>query len=572
MAADSASSVDLKSRAQRPRTKSSTSVAGSAEPELPTDTFDLESSPLLTDRSIPVDSGHLRLTAYALFVGLVVAISSVQFGYHNGELNTPREAITHCDDPAANGVGPYTPDLPTLPRCIPMSDGSFSFATSIFTLGGLVGSVLAPFVADRYGRKTATVANNLTYILGSLAMSLASNLPWLLTGRFLVGVGSGLSIVVNPMYLTEIAPVHWRGTFGLMNQLGIVLGLLFTQTLGYLLNSVPGWRIVLGMGILLSVLQLFLIIFCVESPRYLASRPDGDIKARESLVRLRGTEDVDRELASWQHMSHDLHPEAEPVPVSPLSVTFSDEDAQLLGVNNTASATPPEVTPGTAVSPSTTATPERQRSLGTLAMLRSPHYRKPLLIALLLQAIQQWSGINTVFFYSTVILSTISPGNEGLITVMINVFNLLSTIVAALLVDRLGRRPLLLVSMSGMLISLVVLALSTHFSASIVSLVSVFAIVGTFAVGLGPLSFLLAVELVDTQAAGTVASCGLAANWISNFAVSSLFLLLQKLIGGWTFLIFAGLLGVATTVVYFTVPETKDKDTEEIWRDMGLIK
>ncbi|KAJ1991711.1 hypothetical protein H4R33_001267 [Dimargaris cristalligena] len=499
----------------------------------------------LTDHSetgeVLSDSSRLALTGYALFVGLVIALSSVQFGYHNGELNTPKEALTHCDltDPArvGGGAGNY---LPTLPPCLPMSDMTFSFVTSIFTLGGLVGSLLAPTLADRWGRKTATVGNNILYILGSLAMGLAVNVPWLLAGRFLVGVGCGVSIVVNPMYLTEIAPRPWRGSFG--------------------------WRLVLSMGILLSVLQLFLIIFCVESPQYLAAQAGNDIKARASLCRLRGTMDVDRELATWQNVAQSAS-SADPTETV-TSFASVNEEARLLPGSLGDDRSPIATTfPTTA----TVAAPASS-TLGLGTLFRSKLYRKPLLLALLMQSVQQWSGINTVFFYSTVILSAIFPGREGILTVLINVFNLIATIVSVSLVDRLGRRPLLLGSMVGMAGALLVLALSIQFPTPAVSLVGLFMVVGTFAVGLGPLSFLLSVELVDIRATATVSALGLAANWISNFTVSSLFLLLNKSMGGWVFILFSAILLGAGLVVYKFVPETRDKTTQEIWRDMGLIK
>ncbi|KAJ1971919.1 hypothetical protein H4R34_005582, partial [Dimargaris verticillata] len=199
--------------------------------------------------SPPPDSSQLPLTTYAVFVGLVIALAAVEFGYHNGELNTPQEALTNCTESQTGTMLAYVPTAhtvplearlgesagmslnssntvlpsytPALPPCLPMSNTEFSFATSIFTLGGLVGSLLAPVLADRLGRRRATMYNTIAYLAGSTAMGLAPSLFWLLLGRFLVGVGAGVSIVVNPMYLTEIAPQQWRGSFGLMNQMGI---------------------------------------------------------------------------------------------------------------------------------------------------------------------------------------------------------------------------------------------------------------------------------------------------------------------------------------------------------------
>ncbi|KAJ1967518.1 hypothetical protein H4R35_006687 [Dimargaris xerosporica] len=553
--------------------------------------------------SLPPDSSRLPLTTYAVFVGLVIALAAVEFGYHNGELNTPQEALTNCTESQVGTTLAYSPTThtapleawmtapaitllnstsaalpsytPALPPCLPMSNTAFSFATSIFTLGGLVGSFLAPVLADRLGRRRATMYNTIAYLTGSTAMGLATNLFWLLLGRFLVGVGAGVSIVVCPMYLTEIAPLQWRGSFGLMNQMGIVLGMLFTQTLGYFLNNVPGWRIVLGMGVVLGCLQLFLMTLCVESPKYLAAIPGGDIRARASLVRLRGTTDVDQELASWKQADADWQrvdttaSSAE----TESTVVSSTMDASLPPADCQESTTAHLLAADTASSPSSGASSVPSSGpLGFWAVIRSPRYRKPLGLALLLQGVQQWSGINTVFFYSTIILGDIFPGSAGLITVWLNVCNAAATVLSVYMVDRVGRRVILLSSMLGMAASLACLSLSLAAGWPLLSLVSVFAIIGTFAFGLGPLAFLLAVELVDTRAVAVVSSCGLAANWLSNFTVSTIFLGLHQLLGSAVFLVFTAILVGASGILFRQLPETKDKPIQEVWRAMGITE
>ncbi|KAJ1960729.1 hypothetical protein IWQ62_004114 [Dispira parvispora] len=523
------------------------------------------------------------VTWYALFVALVIALGSLQFGYHNGELNTPREAMSNCDWSIPSVSDESRNNEATFPPCLSMSDDTFSLATSIFTVGGLVGSLLAPTAADRWGRKCTTLFNNAFYLFGTLAMALATNVTWLVVGRFIVGVGSGISIVVCPMYLTEIAPLAWRGTFGLFNQMGIVLGILITQALGYVLNNVPGWRFALGGSLVFSVMQIIMVLFCVESPKYLAGQTGQAIQARAALSKLRGSADVDQEMVSWRTGLTSLEGTVATTLPSPgatgsdtVSVESGVEDAQLLThvsidrKPRTQSIRRQSDRPEEGLT-SSKLDAQATQSLNFWTLVRSRHYRPALLLALCLLSVQQWSGINTVFFYSTTILAELFPGKAGLITVLINVCNLLATILSVSLVDRWGRRPLLLTSMTGMACALFVFAFAVSFAVPILSLVGIFSIVATFAVGLGPLSFLLAVELVDTKAAAVVSSLGLAANWLSNFAVSSGFLILNRVMGGWVYLLFVSILVATIAGMYFKLPETKDKSTQEIWRDMGLV-
>ncbi|KAJ1650060.1 hypothetical protein IWQ61_009032 [Dispira simplex] len=542
------------------------------------------SSPALTASvETPDKVKGTSITGYAVFVALAIALGSLQFGYHNGELNTPKEAMSNCVWPIPPGSDESGNNEVTFPPCLSMSDNAFSLATSIFTVGGLVGSLLAPTAADRWGRKCTTLINNAFYLFGTLAMALATNVTWLIVGRFVVGIGSGVSIVVCPMYLTEIAPLAWRGTFGLFNQMGTVLGILITQVVGYVLNNVPGWRFALGGSLVFSIIQVIMVLFCVESPKYLAEQSGQAIQARAALSKLRGTADVDQEMSTWKSGLTSLDDTTETTLPSPgatgsdtVSVESSVEDAQLLtrvsiDRKSLAQSAVTQSDPPEEGLTSPKLDTQATQSLNFWTLVRSRHYRPALLLVLCLLSIQQWSGINTVFFYSTTILAELFPRKAGFITVMINVCNLLVTILSVLLVDRWGRRPLLLTSMIGMACALSVFAFAISFSVPILSLVGIFAIVATFAVGLGPLPFLLAVELVDTKATALMSSLGLASNWSSNFSVSSGFLFLNRLMGGWVYLLFASMLVATTVGIYFKLPETKDKSTQQIWREMGLV-
>ncbi|KAJ1968236.1 hypothetical protein H4R34_006298, partial [Dimargaris verticillata] len=323
---------------------------------------------------------------------------------------------------------------------------------------------------------------------------------------------------------------------------------------------------------------LFLMSFCVESPKYLAAVPGGDIKARASLCRLRGTADVDQELASWKQAEADWQRVDTTASTAETESTAvpSSMDASLppadLEESTTAHLLATDL-PSLSLSPSSgTLSASNSGPLGFWSVIRSPRYRKPLGLALLLQGVQQWSGINTVFFYSTIILGDIFPGSAGLITVWLNVCNAAATVFSVYMVDRVGRRVILLSSMLGMAASLACLSFSLAAGWPLLSLVSVFAIIGTFAFGLGPLAFLLAVELVDTRAVAVVSSCGVAANWLSNFTVSTIFLGLHQLLGSAVFLVFTVILVVASGILFKKLPETKDKSIQEVWRAMGITE
>ncbi|KAJ2579330.1 hypothetical protein GGH95_003160, partial [Coemansia sp. RSA 1836] len=269
----------------------------------------IEESPLLltdsvSDTSTPrnpdpaprsLDAG---ITLACLASGALMCLSPLQYGYHIAELNTPKGIITACDKDAVH--------WPSLPLCLPMNDAVFSLATSIFAVGGLLGSLSAGWMAERWGRRGALVYNSASYILGPLLMAFAVSPAMLVIGRFVSGIGSGVAVVVAPLYLSEIAPVRYRGTLNLLNQLSIVLGILATLTVGMLANEGPYWRLSVGFGLVLACLHLSIIAFAVESPRYLWSR-NRRAEARIVLRKLRQTTNVDDEVAGWQTISTSRH-------------------------------------------------------------------------------------------------------------------------------------------------------------------------------------------------------------------------------------------------------------------------
>ncbi|KAJ1964230.1 hypothetical protein GGI12_001554 [Dipsacomyces acuminosporus] len=500
---------------------------------------------------------------------VLMAIAPLQYGYHIAELNTPKSIITSCDISA--------PHWSSLPLCLPMSDNMFSIATSIFAIGGLLGSLSAGWMAERWGRRGALVYNNATYVLGPLLMAFAASPAMLVVGRFVSGIGSGAAIVITPMYLSEIAPIKFRGILNLVNQLSIVVGILVTLTVGMLANKGPYWRVSVGFGLALACLHLSVAAFAVESPRYLWSRGK-KVEARQVLRRLRNTTNVDEEVAGWSGsgvgtrnvVGGDDVSSADSVTAGARGLSDADRSSDNVqlerGTDGSSNSTIIKTTDddgddGDGVGAGT----ERGKAVTIFNIFTFPQYRKPWLLVLLLQFGQQLSGINTVFYYSSSVLEKMfSSHTSSILTMLIGVVNVIATASAAGIVDRFGRRPLLFTSMAAMMVSIILLGVGLAWNLNVLAAVSLYLVVASFAPGYGPVPFLLGTEFFDVRASAAGGSWALAANWTGTFIVAVGFLPMQNVIGEWVFAVFVTALLVCGCVFYFHVPETKGRTIEDI--------
>ena len=185
---------------------------------------------------------------------------------------------------------------------------------------------------------------------------------------------------------------------------------------------------------------------------------------------------------------------------------------------------------------------------------------------------QKVTGINSIIMYSVSLLQSILPTTAALLTVLISAINLVMTLACSPLPDRIGRKTCLLLSITGMGSSSILLALGIYFNQQIASAIAALLFVACFAVGLGPVPFILASELVGPEAVGAAQSWALAANWTATFIVAQFFPVLNDALGGrgkvyWVFAAMAGLLGA---FIYRWVPETKGKaNADEVWGRMG---
>lgn len=414
-----------------------------------------------------------------------------------------------------------------------MTPSQFGLVSSIYTLGGLLGALLAGPIATKYGRLLALQATTVFFILGPMAETLAPAISLLVLGRFLSGVGSGAAIVVGPIYVSEIAPPGARGFFGAFTQVMTNVGILLTQSLGYFWSESSLWRLILAVAGFIGALELVGLFLVPESPSWLAEHQKLN-QARRVLQRIRGRDaDIEAEIASWR---------ASDAPAS------GEEEALL---------SPP---PGDE--------PPKKPQVTFMQVVKDPYYRPAIIAVVGVMVAQQLTGMNSIVMYSVSLLQSILPTTAALLTVMISAINLVMTLACSPLPDRIGRKSCLMLSICGMGCSSILLAISIYTNAKILTAIAALLFVACFAVGLGPVPFILPSELVGPEAVGAAQSWALSANWIATFVVAQFFPVLNDELGGrgkvyWVFAAMAGLLG---GFIYRYVPETKDKaNADEVW-------
>ncbi|KAI0473190.1 general substrate transporter [Xylariaceae sp. FL0804] len=509
------------------------------------------------------------------YLVLVIAISTLaplQFGYHLAELNAPQDVIS-CRakasassrifsalaaslrrTPLASNNSASTSSssvaAAALPDCIPMDNAQFAVVSSMFTLGGLLGALGSGPVSSKYGRLLAMRLTSLCFLAGSVVETFGASIAMLAIGRVLSGVGAGAATVIVPIYISEVAPPSQRGTFGAMTQVSINVGILVTQTLGYFLSYGSAWRWVLGAGVIIAAGQGVGLLLVPESPAWLAAHQSVP-RAKATLQRIRGRHyDIAAETEAWDGGA--ASPEEEALLDDPPA---ADESSSRRG--------PPHAKSSGGSS----------SHLGFVQVVRDPFYRPALVAAVGVMCAQQLCGINSIIMYSVSLLRDLLPMNSALLTILISAINLVTTVACSPLPDRLGRKTCLLLSIAGQGVSALALALSILFGAKALSAAAVLCFVAAFAVGLGPVPFMLASEMVGQEAVGATQSACLGANYVATFCVAQFFPIVNVALnerlggrGGWVYFLFAALAALCGLFVWWRVPETKGRrDADEVW-------
>ena len=394
-------------------------------------------------------------------------------------------------------------------------------------LGCLPGAMFAGGLSDRYGRRRLLFLCALLYAVSGLLSAVPRTFAEFLVARFISGLGIGASSMICPVYIAEIAPEKWRGRLGTLFQLGIVTGIFLTLFVNRLVqgrgdeawNTAVGWRWMLGLEVVPAVGFIALLFFVPESPRWLAQR-GRTAEAGVLLARIGGPAHAAQELAA---IEQSLHPEEG----------------------------------------------------GWGELWRGP-FRRPLGIAIVLMACSQFCGINAIMYYSTKIFATAGGGQEAAFaaSVWIGLINLLFTFVAIGLVDRLGRKPLLLIGTAVQTGSLALVgwAFATHQS-GLLLLLCVVGFIGAFAMAMGPIGWLLCSEIFPNKMRGRAMSVATFTVWLSCYLVAQTFPMLHDhpAIGpARTFWLYALVSLFSFGFVALLVPETKGRTLEQIegsWRD-----
>ncbi|KAI3647471.1 hypothetical protein MP228_007692 [Amoeboaphelidium protococcarum] len=444
-----------------------------------------------------------RLTGALFFSVFSAILASFCFGWSIGVVNNPKEIILTCElDEDAK-----------LPSCIHMSTLEWGIVVAIFAIGGLFGGLLGGKLCNSLGRKKTLQFNTLILLASSILMGLSVDVITLAAGRLLVGFGCGVATSAVPLYISEISPIKQRGTLGTLNQLAVVIGILTSQVIGLWLSTVPGWRLLLSGAAIPAFIQLVALFFCPESPSYLVQR--GKMyEAEMSLAKLRASRQVGLEL-----------------------------DALVVSQRESSS---------------------ESGDLSIAQLFTRKSLRKALIIGLTAQLAQQLSGINGVMQYSSSIFKDVFPGQEKLVTVGVGIVNLVSTLLSLALMDRAGRRILLLTSQLGIVALCIVVVAASLANSGILVVIAVALFTAMFAIGLGPIPWLIIPEIFPTYAVSPASSVSVCVNWLSNFLVSLLFEQMLMYLKAYTFVPFGAITFGTACVIFYMMPETKGRSVDEI--------
>ncbi|XP_023234296.1 glucose transporter type 1-like [Centruroides sculpturatus] len=453
-----------------------------------------------------------------VFSIFAAVLGMFQFGYNTGVINAPQTIIQDfIRDVYKMRTGEDITDN--------YRDLLWSITVSVFAIGGMVGGIIGGSIADKFGRKNGLLLNNIMGIIGAALMSLSKisrSFELLIIGRLIIGFNCGLNTAVVPMYLSEVSPLTMRGGLGTVNQLGVTIGLLMSQVLGIqaILGTERGWPFLLGIAVLPAVLQLLLLPLCPESPRYLLISKREESLAREALQKLRCSSQVEEDMEEMKAEERSQQPESE---------------------------------------------------ITMWQLICNKSMQLPLVIGIVMQLSQQLSGINAVLYYSTGLFTAAGLTEDTAKYATIGVGSVLvaMTLVSIPLMDRAGRRTLHLYGLGGMFIFSIFITISLlvkflYHWVTYLSVVSTLFFVVFYAIGPGPIPWMITAELFSQGPRPAAMSITALCNWFANFIVGLVFPQMQRFLENYTFLPFTALLAIFWTFTYRKIPETKNKTFEEI--------
>jgi sugar porter (SP) family MFS transporter len=408
-----------------------------------------------------------------------------------------------------------------------LSDSGLGTVAAFLTIGCLIGALITGSLTEKYGRKRIMIITALLYIISALGCALANSSVLLITFRLLSGLVVGMTSVVGPMYISEVSPAYNRGRLVSLNQFAITFGILLAYILDYLLFGLGdnSWRYMLAVPSVFGVIYLvFLLTSLPESPRWLLSKNRED-EAIYVMRKIGGQKLIDDEL-----------PEMEKIILV-----------------------------------------ERSESKISFKEIFKNKTGKIVLIGTLLAAFQQITGINAVIMFAPNIFQAAGSATDNSLfqSIVVGLVNFLMTIVALWLVDKKGRKALLVWGALGMSISLTYLffEFSKPVQNGIAVLVALLVYIAFFAASFAPIMWVVISEIYPNRIRGVAMSFSTAISWLCTFVTVYFAPVIQGSLGlHYLFGMFGVLSILAFLFVLIWIPETKGKPLEQIEKELGLVK
>ncbi|KAL5729385.1 Sugar transport protein 7 [Ranunculus cassubicifolius] len=465
-----------------------------------------------------------KVTSYVVIACIVAAVGGAIFGYDIGISG----GVTSMDDFLSKFfkqvfIKKHQTDQGENNYCKYNNHGLSAFTSSLY-LAGLVASLVASPLTRNYGRRASIICGGCNFLIGATLNACAVNLPMLILGRIMLGVGIGFGNQAVPLYLSEMAPAHLRGALNMMFQLATTLGIFTANMINYGTEKIHpwGWRLSLGLAAAPALLMTIGGLLLPETPNSLIER-GMENKGRKVLEKIRGTSNVNAEFQDMMDASE-------------LANSIQHPFRNILEKRN----------------------------------------RPQLVMAICMPTFQILTGINSILFYAPVLFQSMGFGGNASLysSVLTGAVLVLSTLVSIAVVDRWGRRPLLIAGGIQMIICQIAVAiilgvkfganeeLSKGFSALVVVIVCLF--VAAFGWSWGPLGWTVPSEIfaLETRSAGQ--SITVAVNLFFTFVIAQSFLSLLCSFKYGIFLFFAGWITIMTVFVYLFLPETNGVPIEEM--------